>query len=158
MDGPPSPSERPSVGTIMTRRVVRVSMDDSLREVRDIFERSSFHHLVVVDGKRVVGVISDRDLLKNISPFIGKMSEREQDTFTLQRRVHQIMTRKLVSCTPGNTLAEAGKMMVEHKVSCVPVLDERGVCVGILTMRDLLAWSLVRCAGDDDSCPIPRAA
>ena len=126
--------------------------------VLDIFESSSFHHLVVTDGKRVVGVISDRDLLKNISPFIGKMSEREQDAFTLQRRVHQIMTRKLVACSPATSLAEAGKLMDGHKVSCLPVLDERGACVGIVTMRDLLAWSLVRCAGDDDSCPLPRAA
>ena len=142
----------------MTRRVVKVSMDDSLWEFREIFERSGFHHLVVEDGKRVVGVVSDRDLLKNISPFLGKMSEREQDTFTLQRRVHQIMTRTLVACSPGTTLAEAGRMMLENKVSCLPVLDERGACVGIVTMHDMLAWSLVRCAGDNDRCPVYRAA
>lgn len=155
----PAPGgDRSDVGTIMTRRVVKVSMDDSLCEVREIFERSSFHHLVVEDGKRVVGVVSDRDLLKNISPFLGKISEREQDAFTLQRRVHQIMTRKLVACSPGTTLAEAGRMMTEHNVSCLPVLDEHGVCVGIVTMRDMLAWAMVRCAGSLDRCPVPRAA
>jgi acetoin utilization protein AcuB len=154
----PSDGGPPRVETIMTRRVVRVKMDDSLRDVRDIFERSGFHHLVVVDGRRVVGLVSDRDLLKNISPFVGKMSEREQDAFTLLRRVHQIMTRKLVSCAPSATLAEAGRLMLDLKVSCLPVLDARGACVGILTMRDLLAWSLVKCAGDDDRCPVDRAA
>lgn len=159
MDTTSKPSDaNPNVGTIMTRKVVTVSMDASLREVREIFDHSGFHHLVVVDDSRVVGVVSDRDLLKNISPFVGKLSERHQDAFTLQRRVHQIMSRALVSCTPETTLARAGRLMLDHKVSCLPVLGDTGSCVGILSVRDLLSWSLIRCAGDEDRCGIDRAA
>ncbi len=137
-----------TVGSIMTRHMTTVSMDDTLRRVRDIFESSRFHHLVVVEHKRAVGVISDRDLLKNLSPFIGKISERAQDSFTLNRMVHQIMTRRLVSCVEETTLTEAGRLMNEHKVSCLPVLDGAGACIGIVTVRDIMEWSLARCAGD----------
>ena len=41
---------------------------------------------------------------------------------------------------------------------CLPVLDGRGACVGIVTMRDILAWSLVQCLGGSTSCGLPEAA
>lgn len=148
----------PTVETIMTRHVVTVSMDDTLRQVRELFQSVRFHHLVVIDKDLVVGVISDRDLLKNISPFVGKFTERTQDSFTLSRKVHQIMSRRLVSCRPDQSLGEAGRMMLDNQVSCLPILDGAGACVGIVTLRDLLEWSLVQCAGQADSCPLPKAA
>jgi acetoin utilization protein AcuB len=142
----------------MTRHVITVSMDDSLRKVREVFESCRFHHLVVTEHGRVVGIISDRDLLKHISPFVGKISERTQDAHTLEKRVHQIMTRRLVWCSAQSTLGEAGRLMLDHTVSCLPVLDHAGHCVGILTMRDMLAWAMVRCLADQDTCAVPRAA
>ncbi len=148
----------PTVETIMTRHVVTVSMDDTLRQVRDLFHSVRFHHLVVVEGGRVAGVISDRDLLKNISPFVGKATERSQDSFTLAKKVHQIMSRRLISCGPELGLGEAGRKMLDHQVSCLPVLDEAGACVGIVTIRDILEWSLVACAGQSTSCALPKAA
>ena len=59
-----------TVGQIMTRVVTTIGMDDSVRLVRHLFDEHSFHHLLVVDRGRLVGVISDRDLLRNVSPFI----------------------------------------------------------------------------------------
>lgn len=148
----------PTVGTIMTKHVVTVSMDDTLWHVREVFSSVKFHHLVVMEQGRVAGVLSDRDLLKNISPFVGKVTERTQDSYTLQRKVHQIMSRRLVWCSPETTLKDAGRMMLDQRVSCLPVLDSHGHCVGIITIRDILSWSLVQCAGDETSCRLPHAA
>ncbi len=131
-----------TIETIMTRHVVTVGMDDELRVIRELFDRYCFHHVVVVDRKRVVGVISDRDLLKNISPFIGKASERAMDVASLHRRAHQIMTRRLVSGTPTMPVGDAALLMLNNKISCLPVLNEAGACVGIVTMHDLLHWAL----------------
>lgn len=148
----------PTVGTIMTRHVVTVSMDDTVKHVREVFESVRFHHLVVLEGGRVVGVVSDRDLLRHLSPFVGKINERVQDSNTLERKVHQIMSRRLVSCGEGTTLAEAGRLMLDHRVSCLPVLTVSGACAGIVTMCDVMEWSLVACAGRETSCPLPKAA
>lgn len=147
-----------TVGAIMTRHVVKVSMDDSVRQVREIFESVKFHHLVVMENGRVAGLISDRDLLKNLSPFVGKTTERAQDLSTLNKRVHQIMSRRLVSCTPETTLNEAGTIMLDQRVECLPVLNGSGECVGVVTLRDMLAWALVACAGHEDSCAVKKAA
>ena len=83
------------VSQIMTRETISIGEDQNVRKVIKIFEESGFHHLLVVKGRVLVGVISDRDLLRTLSPFIGTLSERPQDRATLARRAHQIMTLKL---------------------------------------------------------------
>jgi acetoin utilization protein AcuB len=134
-----------TVAEIMTPNVVTVSMDDTLRQIRQIFERHRFHHVVVVERGKAVGVISDRDVLKHLSPFVGKLSERTQDLESLQRRAHQIMSRQLISAPPTTTIGEAITLMIQRDISCLVVTDPDGKCVGIVTSRDMLRWC-TRCA------------
>jgi acetoin utilization protein AcuB len=123
---------------MMTPRVVSVGLDDTLSEIQRVFEHVRFHHLLVIEEGRLFVVISDRDLLKGISPFIGTPAERERDLSTLNKRVHQIMSRKPVTIAPDATMREAARIMIEERVSCLPVVDaEENVC-GILTWRDVL--------------------
>lgn len=125
---------------ILTRGVVSVGMDDSLESVRALFKQHKFHHLIVVEKGKAVGVLSERDLLKNVSPFIDQMSERKQDTWTLQKRVHQIMQRDLVWATPDTSIHDVCLMMAANQISCLPVLDEKSKPLGIVTARDILRW------------------
>jgi acetoin utilization protein AcuB len=126
--------------TIMSTQVATVTLDDTLFAVRELFEQRQFHHAVVTADGRVVGVISDRDLLRNISPFVGKLSERRQDVASLSKRVHQVMTRRLVWASPGMTIQEAAGLLIRHRISCLPVLDATGACVGIVTSYDIMRW------------------
>ncbi len=129
------------VADFMTTNVVTVGMDDSVEKISEIFEKEYFHHLVVVKNRKVVGVISDRDLLKNISPFIGSnWMERKQDTNTLKKRAHQIMRRPPVITLQTATLGEASIKLVEEKVTCLPVVDDKGILNGIVTWRDLMPF------------------
>ncbi len=127
-----------NIDQIMTRGTITVGMDDNLQMVRDLFEEHAFHHLLVIEQGKLVGVISDRNLLRNVSPFLGKMSERPEDMATLNRRVHQIMTRKLITITAETHVDAAAQVMLEHGVSCLPVLTADGRVVGIVTSHDLL--------------------
>lgn len=127
-----------NVDRIMTRGTITIGMDDGVYKVRDLFKEHAFHHLLVVENGQLVGVISDRDLLRNVSPFIGKLSERSEDAATLNRRVHQIMTRKPITISPETDVKEASRVMLEHRVSCLPVVKNDGRVAGIVTWRDLL--------------------
>lgn len=131
------------LANIMTARVVTVNMDDTVDHIRDLFGRHGFHHLLVVDNGHAVGLISDRDLLKNLSPFIGKLSERQQDAFCLKRRAHQVMTRSLVWAPPDTSITDAVTLLLAHGISCLPVLDEHHHIMGIVTWRDLLRSTLL---------------
>src|SRR6202453_3645899 len=128
-----------SLAGVMTARLVTVEIDDSLEVVKQIFDSVKFHHLLVVDsGKKLCGVISDRDLLRALSPYIGTVSENARDTATLKKRVHQIMTRQPVTLAPEATVADAVKVFLEHRVSCIPVVGPGFKAVGIVSWRDIL--------------------
>ena len=81
----------------MTKRIVTVEMDDTLSTVKGIFEHIQFHHLLVIDDSILMGVISDRDLFKALSPWLGSFSEKKKDTVTFDIRTHQIMSRDLIT-------------------------------------------------------------
>jgi acetoin utilization protein AcuB len=124
---------------IMTTRVVTVEVDDTLEVVKQIFDAMKFHHLLVVDtGKTLCGVISDRDLLRALSPYVGTASENARDTATLHKRVHQIMSRKPVTLPPEATVADAVSLFLESRVSCIPIVDKNLKPVGIVSWRDVL--------------------
>ncbi|HQW91146.1 MAG TPA: CBS domain-containing protein, partial [Nitrospira sp.] len=96
MPPPVVPSDtiaQPTVRAIMSTRAVTVTMDDSLARARELFNEHHFHHLLVVQGPTLLGIISDRDLLKAVSPHIGTLSETDRDRATLNKRAHQIMSR-----------------------------------------------------------------
>lgn len=141
--------------TIMTRHVVSVSMDDELWAIRDLFNKFRFHHVLVMDKCRVVGVISDRDVLANLSPFVGKAAERTLDSATTHKHAHQVMTRNVISAAPDTPIGDAAMILLNNQVTCLPVLDAHGACVGIVTWRDFLRWSLKDFA--DKSCQLKLA-
>ncbi|MFG0246893.1 MAG: CBS domain-containing protein [Phycisphaerales bacterium JB052] len=131
------------VKDIMTSPVETIPMDESVEAIKEIFDNSHYHHLVVLgDGGKCAGVISDRDLLKNLSPFIGKLGERTSDLNCLKRRAHQIMTRQLVAVRANTSLRAATRVMLDHRISCLPVVDRDKKCIGIITIRDVVQWAM----------------
>ncbi len=132
-----------TVADIMTAAPVTIALDTTMEEVRAVFESRRFHHLIVLDDdRRTAGVVSDRDLLSTVSPFVGKMAERSADLASLQRRAHQVMSRRLVAVRPNTLLHAAARVMLDYKISCLPVVDRDLRCVGILTLRDVVRWSI----------------
>lgn len=127
-----------SIEKIMSKSVVTVSMDDTLETIREIFAHVRFHHVLVLDEEdKLIGVISDRDLLKAVSPFTNTLSEQPRDTATLRKRAHQVMTRKPIAIRMDNSPLEAMRLFVDKKISCLPVIDENNSVVGILSWRDI---------------------
>jgi acetoin utilization protein AcuB len=126
------------IADIMTRDVVAVSMDDTLADAAERLAQGGFHHLLVSERGRIVGVLSDRDVLRHTSPFVGKLAERTQDAATLRTRVHHLMSRGVVSVAEETSVGDAVRILLDAKVSCLPVLDGDGRARGIVTWRDLL--------------------
>jgi len=126
------------VKDLMTTRVLTIRMDETVETAKAMFDDKRFHHLVVMDKVAVVGVVSDRDILKVLSPFIGGNMEQPRDRTTLERHIHQIMTRTLVTIDPNETARAAAQKMQRERVSCLPVVDEKMSLLGLVTIRDFL--------------------
>ena len=128
-----------AVGNIMTARVVTVEMDDRLEVVKGIFDAMNFHHLLVVDQhQKLIGIVSDRDLFRGLSPYLGSAAETARDHATLNKRVHQIMSRNPITLHPTSEIAEAVKVLLTDRVSCIPIVDDEFKPVGIVSWRDVL--------------------
>jgi acetoin utilization protein AcuB len=128
-----------AMSDIMTARVVTVEMDDRLEVVKEIFDTMSFHHLLVIDEhKKLSGVVSDRDLLRALSPYVGSAAETARDIATLNKRVHQIMSRRPITLRPQSRVADAINLLLTHRISCIPIVDEQNRPVGIVSWRDVL--------------------
>ena len=105
-----------TIGDIMTHPVTTVRMNDTVKTIQKILQETGFHHLVVKENKKPVGVINVRDVLRHLSPFIGNdLMERPQDINTLRKCAHQIMHRDLVTVHEHILLTEAGELLLSHR-------------------------------------------
>ena len=123
----------------MSRKVVSLSADETLDIVRDIMDLGSVRHIPVVSRGDVVGVVSQRDLLKaSLSSMMG-LPTREQERFLKQINVAEIMSSPPVTIAPDAPVRTAARLMADKKIGCLLVLDE-GRLVGIVTETDVLRY------------------
>lgn len=132
------------ISSIMTSDIVVVSTNDSVLRVSTLFEHAHFHHLVVVEKGKVCGVVSDRDLFKASSPFLGTRAERDEDTAILECKVNKIMSHPPVVLTEDATVMDAITMFEAHSISCIPIIDSERRPVGIVSWRDIFHAILKR--------------
>lgn len=128
------------IADIMTVNPVTVNMDTELLLIKEIFDHVYFHHLLVENesDNTFVGVISDRDLLSAISPYIHTAAETFRDKETLKKRAHQIMSRQIDTVAPTTDCDTAAQKMLDSDISCLPVVGDNNVILGIVTWKDIL--------------------
>jgi acetoin utilization protein AcuB len=107
-------------------------------EIQEVLRKRGFRHLLVVEDGALVGVISDRDVLRVISPFLDTLSESARDVKTLMRPASDVMRSDPVSASPDTSVEDAASMLLEHTISCLPVIGDDAQIQGIVTSKDLL--------------------
>ncbi|WP_191321827.1 CBS domain-containing protein [Colwellia sp. C1TZA3] len=127
-----------NINQIMQRNLITLELDDSLESAKKLFEKHHMHHILIKDQTTLAGVITDRDLWKHLSPTVGTRKETPQDSFILNKKVHLIMVRDLITATENISLTEAVLLFHDHKISCLPVVDENKCAIGIITWRDII--------------------
>ena len=120
--------------------LVTVIMDHTVGRARDIMQMKRIRHLLVMDGGTLVGLITDRDVRAYLSPRIDTPVENSEDEKTLETKIHQVMTRDLITVSPDTPIGEAACLLLKHKIGCLPVMDEDGLTVGIVTDADFLGY------------------
>ena len=128
------------VADVMTRDVTTVFEESSLREVFAILAPYRFRHLPVVDGKRLVGILSQRDLLQITSQGMDpNLATRARSVRALEETfVRDVMNNNLITIRPDASLAEAARVMTTQRVGALPVVNEAQELLGIISEHDLL--------------------
>jgi CBS domain-containing protein len=128
-----------AIQNLMTRDVVCADMDTPLGKAMDLCSAKRIRHLPVLDEqKRLIGLVTDRDLRYFVSPRLGTISENKFDRESLDRPLHLIMVRSVVVASADATIAEAARLMLANRVGCLPIGDSNRNVVGIITTTDLL--------------------
>ncbi len=127
------------VSTLMTRKPFTLAPDASLDEAMQLMDEHGLRHLPVVEAGRLVGVVSDPDLLAATGWLPARVRELYQDRSTDQRSrtLREIVQPKVRTLGPDDTVVSAAVELVAGKIGCLPVL-EHGELVGILTETDLV--------------------
>lgn len=122
----------------MTHDPIAVSPTTSLSKCQKLMKTNSFHRLPVIDeNRKVVGIISDRDV-KSASPSKATSLEIHEVQYLLAEvKAKDIMTPKPVTVKSTDTVATAALLMLDKKIGGLPVVDDDGVLIGIITDQDI---------------------
>lgn len=127
------------VDDVMSTDPVTASADDSLRTVVDRMGRQGIRHVPIIDGeRRVVGILSDRDVRTAIGNPMRGLDPREAIVRIESTRVHHAMSRSPSTLPAGTRLSRAAALFVDQKVGAVPIVDERERLVGLVSYTDVL--------------------
>ena len=132
------------VKDIMTCNVKTLTLDDTIETCLEFMDNNNIRHIPIMDvlteeGEKpyFVGVVSQRDVFRQISPYMGKIGEEETDSKALRQQLGQIVTRNPKSVSPETGIPEMITIMVDNHVDMAPVLTE-GDLVGIVTAADFI--------------------
>lgn len=126
------------VEKIMRREFASLERGDRLDFADDVMKLGRIRHLPVLDGGRLVGIVSQRDLLaSSLSSILGAEPSKQRG-FLRTIEVEKVMTRNVLTVPSGTRVAEAARLLLRHRIGCLPVVDADRRPLGLLTETDLL--------------------
>ena len=125
------------VKALMSRVVISVPGTTPVLEARALMLKEGIRHLLVVDDGRLQGIVTDRDIRLNLPSPATSLSVWEINHLLARLTVASVMTRAVIVINPERDAREAARIMVDHKIGALPVLDGEHL-LGIITETDLL--------------------
>ena len=133
--------QRVPVSQIMTKELVLLNPTQSLYDAEKLFNKHSIRHIPVVEGDRVVGVISRSDLLRISYADLNENEETVDSVVYDMYTLPQVMTRVPVTVESNTTIKEVAEILSKQSFHSIPVVEE-GKLVGIVTTTDLINYLL----------------
>ena len=125
------------VREIMAKNPVTLKSDETLDLAKDIMSLGRIRHFPVMAEKKLVGIVSQRDLYRASFASVMAYGEKTQKDFLKTIVVKEVMSHPPQTITPEAPIKEAVRLMIDKKIGCLPVL-ESGKLVGLITETDLL--------------------
>ena len=149
--------ERTRVRDIMSSPAITVSPDTTLPAANALMKENQIRHLPVTEKGRLVGIVSRGDLREaSISASIN--ADQYELHFLLNKlTVGKLMTRRVRTVMPDALVVDAADLMTENKIAGLPVVDEEGAVIGIVTESDLLKMLVRRLRAADEQKPAGEA-
>jgi CBS domain-containing protein len=127
------------VREIMMGSPVTLKPDDTLDLANDIISLGRIRHIPVVEDGKLVGIISERDLMGAAAGRIFGLKQKSKSALLKSVLIKDVMRKRVVTMEPDTPIKDAAQMMADKKIGCVPVI-ESGALVGLVTTTDVLRY------------------
>ncbi len=125
----------------MTEQVLAVEVFDSIGIARRLMAKHRINQVPVVDGEKLIGIVTDRDIRDAYPTSILIDHAKEIDRFADSYTVEDVMTFNVISVKPETSLVTAVRLLRRHRIGSLPVV-KKGELVGIITRSDVLGFIL----------------
>jgi acetoin utilization protein AcuB len=125
------------VRELMTKKPLTVPVDTPVVEARRTMLEHRIRHLLVTDGGRLAGIVTDRDIRLNMPSPATSLSVWEINYLLARMTVGSVMTKSVITVDPNRNAVEAARIMLDHKIGALPVVDG-GTIIGIMTETDIM--------------------
>jgi len=126
------------VQDIMTISCITAPPQMPVLEARQMMLEKRIRHLLVTEGTKLVGIVTDRDIRLNLPSPATSLSVWEINYLLARMTVSNVMSKNVVSVSPSQDAREAAQLMLDRKIGALPVVSDGQQLVGIITETDLL--------------------
>jgi acetoin utilization protein AcuB len=126
-----------NVRDLMTTSPITVGPETPVLDARQLMIDKRFRHVLIAEGPKLLGIVTDRDIRLNLPSPATSLSVWEINYLLARLTVESVMTKSLVTVSPRQDTRDAARLMLDHKIGALPVVDG-GQLVGIITETDLL--------------------
>ncbi|MEN9335508.1 MAG: hypothetical protein RLZZ500_495 [Bacteroidota bacterium] len=132
------------VTQIMTTNVIKLYVTDDLTKAETLFKKHHIRHIPVVNGNRIVGMLSLTDLLRiSFADAVDEDAQEVDVTVYNMFTVEQVMARNLVKVSPETSIREVAEILATKEFHALPVVMDE-LLVGIVTTTDLIKYLLAQ--------------
>ena len=127
------------VREIMMGSPVTLRPEDTLDLANDVISLGRIRHIPVVDAGRLVGLLSERDLMGAAASHVFGLKQKSKSALLKSVLIRDVMKKRVVTVAPETLIKNAAHLMADKKIGCVPVVSE-GAIVGLVTTTDILRY------------------
>jgi CBS domain-containing membrane protein len=132
-----------SIKKIMSKDLVTGSINEKFSDVLSKMETNTVHHLPILSGKELIGMITSVDLMRSSFSNIFVSSDKAtSESLDHTVKIENIMQKDLITIKHTATVRDAAEILAKHQFNSIPVIDDSSHLVGIVTSRDLIAYLL----------------
>ena len=121
----------------MKKDLITITKDERMTTAKKILKEKNIRHLPVVEGKKLVGLVSNMDIRKAEASPATSLEIRELHYLLDKITIGEIMTRNVITISPDISVEEAATLLHDNKIGCLPVIED-GNLVGIITENDVM--------------------
>jgi acetoin utilization protein AcuB len=121
----------------MQKNITTITKDERMTTAKKILKEKNIRHLPVVEGKKLIGLVTNMDIRKSEASSATSLEIRELHYLLDKITVGEIMTRNVITISPDISIEEATTLLHDNKIGCLPVIED-GNLVGLLTEGDVM--------------------